>query len=60
MEQLQLFPMIRAEVVRLLNGYIQHPMILNNIDEYITPPVLGNRAGACGAMALAKLKLEAR
>lgn len=54
MEQLQLFPMVRSEVIRLLNGYIQAPMILESIDEYITPPVLGNRAGACGAMALAK------
>jgi fructokinase len=30
-------------------------MILEHIDQYITPPILGNRAGACGAMALAQM-----
>ncbi len=55
MHQLQLFPMIRKETIRLLNGYIQTPQILENIDRYITPPALGDRAGACGAIALAQL-----
>lgn len=55
MEQLQLFPKIRAEVLRLLNNYVIHPSLTpEGIDEYITPPALGNRAGACGAMALAQ------
>ncbi len=54
MEQKQLFPLIHQEVIRLLNNYVKHPMILEHIDEYITPPVLGNRAGACGAIALAQ------
>lgn len=54
MHQEQLFPMIRKEVIRLLNGYIQTPSILEHIDDYITPPVLGDRAGACGAVALAQ------
>lgn len=58
MGQKQLYPMIRKEVIRLLNGYIQHPMILEHIDQYITPPILGNRAGACGAMALAQMLEE--
>lgn len=55
MEQKQLFPMIHKEVVRMLNNYIQHPMILEHINQYITPPVLGNRSGACGAIALAQM-----
>lgn len=55
MEQKQLFPMIHQEVVRLLNNYVKHPMILEHIDQYITPPALGNRSGACGAMALAQM-----
>ncbi len=54
MEQKQLFPLIHQEVLRLLNNYVKHPMILEHIDEYITPPALGNRSGACGAIALAQ------
>jgi fructokinase len=54
MHQKQLFPLIRVEVKRLLNGYIQSPMILERIDEYIVPPGLGDRSGILGAIALAK------
>ncbi len=38
---------------RALNGYIQMPQLLDAIDRYIVPPVLGDRAGVLGAMALA-------
>ena len=38
MEQAQLFPLVRAEVQRLLNGYVQMPAILADIDRYIVPP----------------------
>ena len=54
MQQKQLFPMIREEVVKLLNGYVQSPVILQAIDEYIVPPGLGARAGVLGAIALAQ------
>ena len=54
MDQSQLFPMIRAEVLALLNNYIQKPEITERIDEYIVPPGLGNRAGVLGAIALAQ------
>lgn len=54
MDQQQLFPRIRAEVKRLLNGYLQVPAILNDIDHYIVPPALGARAGVLGAIALAQ------
>jgi fructokinase len=53
MEQLQLFPMLRREVQTLLAGYVQHVNILEDIDEYIVPPGLGNRSGMLGAIALA-------
>jgi len=53
MQQMHLFPKVRAETQRLLNGYIQKPQILERIDEYIVPPALGNRAGVAGALALA-------
>lgn len=54
MHQTQLFPLIREETRRLLNGYIRHSVILGDLEDYITPPVLGDRAGACGAVALAQ------
>jgi len=55
MEQAQLFPLIRREVQQLLNGYVQSPMIIENIDAYIVPPGLGKRAGVLGAIALAEM-----
>jgi fructokinase len=54
MEQTQLFPLVRKEVVALLNGYIQAAEILDAIDAYIVPPGLGNRAGRLGALAMAE------
>jgi fructokinase len=54
MQQKQLFPIIIENVVNLLNGYIQHENLLVNIDDYIVPPELGDNAGLCGALALAK------
>jgi fructokinase len=53
MQQAHLFPRIRAEVVSLLNGYLQSPAILDRIDETIVPPALGAQAGILGALALA-------
>ena len=55
MEQAQLFPLIRREVQQLLNGYVQSPAIIENIDAYIVPPGLGKRAGVLGAIALAEM-----
>lgn len=49
---------VRAEVVRLLNGYISSPAILEGIDAYIVPPALGSRAGVLGAIALAIRMME--
>jgi fructokinase len=54
MDQPQLFPMVRQKMVELLNGYVQAPAILENINAYIVPPGLGNRAGVLGAIALAQ------
>lgn len=52
MHQEQLFPLIREQVKSTLNGYVQHQMILDQIDQYIIPPALGDDAGLCGALAL--------
>ncbi|MCU0299981.1 MAG: ROK family protein [Candidatus Nanopelagicales bacterium] len=57
MEQLHLFPKVRARTLELLNGYVQAPQVLERIEEYIVPPGLGNRAGAAGCIALGQLAL---
>lgn len=54
MQQASLFPMIRQELLRLLNGYIDAKPLLKGIDSYVAPPALGNRAGVLGAMVLAE------
>ena len=60
MHQKQLFPMIRGEVKRNLNGYVAHDAILKTIDDYIVPPGLGDNAGLCGALALGLAALRGR
>ena len=54
MRQRHLFPLIRAEVRTILNGYIDSPEILEDNDAYIVPPGLGRRSGVLGAIALAQ------
>lgn len=58
MHQRQLFPMIRDNVQRLLNGYLQVDQVGSQIGEYIVPPELGDRAGVLGAIALAEAAFE--
>lgn len=52
MEQPQLFPLLRQKTKEYLNGYVQSPALLDEIDSYIVPPGLGNKAGVLGAIAL--------
>ncbi len=54
MDQAHLFPKVRQHVRVILNGYIQARAILDDIDRYIVPPGLGNRAGVLGAITLAQ------
>jgi fructokinase len=54
MEQPRLLPLVRREVVAMLNGYLRAPEILERIDDYIVAPALGGRAGVLGALALAE------
>ncbi len=54
MDQAHLFSMVRQKVQEQLNGYVQSPAILQNIDSYIVPPGLGSKAGVLGAIALAE------
>jgi fructokinase len=53
MDQGHLFPLIRREVVALLNGYLRAGEILYGIDSYIVSAGLGNRSGRLGALAMA-------
>lgn len=53
MQQTHLFPLVRKNVQTLLNNYVLSPQITIQIDDYIVPPALGNRAGVLGGLALA-------
>jgi fructokinase len=48
-----LFQKIRWRVRELLNGYVSSKSVLENIEDYIVPPGLGNQSGSLGAIALA-------
>lgn len=54
MHMASLYPLVRKEVQKLLNGYIGTSEIMNQIDSYILPPALGDRVGILGAIALAQ------
>lgn len=54
MHQTQLFTRIRSKVQAKLNGYIQASALLEDIDNYIVPPGLGDEAGILGALALSR------
>jgi fructokinase len=55
MQKPQLFPLIRARVAALLNGYVETPALRAQIADFIRPPGLGTRSGVLGALALAEL-----
>jgi fructokinase len=54
MQQKHLFPKVRQKVINLLNEYIKTEVIINNIDDFIVPPLLGSKSGVLGAIALAQ------
>lgn len=56
-KQKHLLPMVRENVVEMLNGYIQDKHITSNIDSYITSPGLSDDAGIYGGLVLAKRAL---
>jgi fructokinase len=49
---------VRAEVPRLLAGYIVSPALRDGIASYIVPPALGHRSGVLGALELARRRLR--
>jgi fructokinase len=54
MDQPQLWPLMRTRLRELLADYIASPATTTEIDSYVVPPELGNRAGVLGAIALAE------
>jgi len=53
MQKSFLFGKIWKKVHELLNNYLNHEMLINNIEMYIVPPLLGSRSGVLGSIALA-------
>jgi fructokinase len=54
MQAEHLFPPIRSHLLRSLGGYVQTDSLLHDIHSYVVPPLLGQRAGIVGALALAE------
>ncbi len=52
-----LLSLIRTKAQNILNGYVQSPNVIQDIDAYIVHPGLGDRAGVLGAIALAEQML---
>lgn len=52
MQKHLMFPLVRKKTQQLLNGYIRHQTILDDVNEYIVPPALGGRSGVLGCLAL--------
>jgi len=57
MHQAHLFPMIREQVITLINGYLKTPL-LEDIDNYIVPAALNDDQGIMGCIKLALMELE--
>ena len=55
MKQRQLFPLIRRETARLLNGYLAAEE-LRNLEQYIVPESLGGDQGILGCLRLGALE----
>jgi fructokinase len=54
MQQSNIFGQLRREFARILNGYVRHPAVTSQLDEFIQPPGLGNQSGVLGGIVLAE------
>jgi fructokinase len=54
MARIHLYGLVRTGVAELLAGYLASPALAGDLERYIVPPALGDRAGVLGAMALAQ------
>lgn len=52
MHQKQLFELVRGQVKELLGGYICHPQVQGELEDYIVAPELGENPGIMGAFGL--------
>jgi fructokinase len=46
--------MVRQKLLDQLANYVQASALVDDIDSYVVPPALGDRAGVLGAIALAE------
>jgi fructokinase len=53
MERAGLLPAVRRRLRTLVGGYLETPLLGDQIDQYVVAPELGDRAGVLGAIALA-------
>lgn len=62
MQRASLFPKVRREMQRHLNGYIQDDALTTpaGVSHFVAPSTWGNSAGMVGALTLAKTALEAK
>lgn len=58
MHQEHLFDMVRTRVKEMLGGYVHHPMVEDQIENYIIPPALGENPGILGAIRLGMLEKD--
>jgi fructokinase len=54
MQHSGLLAAVRARLVALNAGYLESPMIGDQVDRYVVAPALGDDAGVLGAIALAQ------
>jgi fructokinase len=59
MERGGLLAMVRAQLRELVAGYLETPLLCEDIDSFLVAPALGDRAGVLGAIALAETALGA-
>lgn len=58
MHETNLFDLVRQNVKKILNGYVQHELLASRIDEYIVAPGLGEEPGIIGSVCLAKRAIK--
>jgi fructokinase len=54
MERATMLARLREALPKLVGGYLDSPLLGDEIDRYLVAPVLGDRAGVLGAIALAQ------